>query len=145
VDDEGNTQEKVVRVAGEPGMPNRPQKGVDPDTCARNTAGSPMLCGVWRDPDFDPDQRAFYYARVLEEPVCRYSTLWCQSVFGLNPLRPKQCNDRLEELRTSSVARDRLLFEYGAACCSNQTTATIVQPAIQERAWSSPIWYTPAS
>ena len=30
-------------------------------------------------------------------------------------------------------------------CCSNQTTDTFVQPVIQERAWTSPIWYEPAT
>jgi hypothetical protein len=30
-------------------------------------------------------------------------------------------------------------------CCSNQTTDTFLQPVIQERAWTSPIWYEPAS
>jgi hypothetical protein len=33
--------------------------------------------------------------------------------------------------------------ERGASCCSNQTTFPFVQPVIQERAWTSPIWYSP--
>jgi len=34
-----------------------------------NTIGDPELLGVWKDPDFDPKVRAFYYLRVLEIPT----------------------------------------------------------------------------
>jgi hypothetical protein len=39
-----------------------------------NTIGAPVLMGHWRDPDFDPAQRAFYYVRVLEMPTPRWTT-----------------------------------------------------------------------
>ena len=72
-----------------------------------NTIGSAELSTVWVDPDFDPDERAFYYVRVLEIPTPRFST-YDAVALGLDP---EQATDR-------------------------PTT-------IQERAFSSPIWYTP--
>lgn len=137
----GELHESVVTVAGERGRPNLPQAGVTPD-CSLRGGGAESLCAVWEDKQFKPDERAFYYARVIEKPVCRYSTLWCQNAFGLNPLRPQQCRDDLQKLQQGNEI-DQLKAQYAASCCSNQTTAPIVQPAIQERAWSSPIWYTP--
>jgi hypothetical protein len=71
----------------------------------RNTIGDPALGAVWRDPDFDPDRPAFYYARVLEIPTPRWST-YDAVRYGLD-LPPE------------------------------------VPRAIQERAYTSPIWYTP--
>jgi hypothetical protein len=70
-----------------------------------NTIGDPELITVWKDPDFDPAQRAFYYARVLEIPTPRW-TAYDAKRFGTQPLPG--------------------------------TTLTL-----QERAYTSPIWYTP--
>ena len=39
-----------------------------------NTIGAPVLAAHWRDPDFDPSERAFYYVRVLEIPTPRWTT-----------------------------------------------------------------------
>ena len=71
LDADGATHEKVIEVAGDPNN----GADVDPDTCAPRGKGFVSLCGVWRDPEFKLEQRAFYYARVLENPTCRWSTL----------------------------------------------------------------------
>jgi len=39
-----------------------------------NTIGQPELSTVWTDPDFNPEHKAFYYARILEIPTPRWST-----------------------------------------------------------------------
>lgn len=70
-----------------------------------NTVGSPELIGVWTDPDFDPDRRAAYYARVLEIPTPRW-TAYEAKRYGL---------DLPDEIPMTH----------------------------QERAYTSPIWYTP--
>ncbi|AXS38790.1 DUF3604 domain-containing protein [Breoghania sp. L-A4] len=146
VDEDGETHEEVHRVAGIAGDPNNPQNSVDLNTCEPTSdAGSAQLCAVWRDTSFDPGEKAFYYARVLERPVCRYSTKWCMANIGVNPLEPEQCQADLQNMSQSTDPDVRAKASWGASCCMNQTTATYVQPVIQERAWTSPIWYTPAS
>ncbi len=142
VDFEGNAREQVIAVVGDSGDADRPELGIDPGTCETKPGGYEQLCTVWQDLDFDPTQRAFYYARVLEKPVCRYSTHWCRERIGVDPLLPTEaCQAQLDALAET----DPTLAAQGAACCSNQTTPTFVQPVIQERAWTSPIWYEPNS
>ncbi len=142
--DKGIAHERVYTVAGDPGSPLNPQAAIDPVTCkARPDLGRERLCAVWQDPYFDPKEHAFYYVRVLEQPVCRYSTLWCRTWIGVDPLDTDRCNKQLAALQNGKPA-EKIKAEQGAMCCSNQTTDTFVQPVIQERAWTSPIWYEPA-
>jgi len=70
-----------------------------------NTIGASELGAVWKDPDFDPKQRAFYYARVLEIPT-----------------PPWYVYDA---------------FRYGVEIPEGAPTSH------QERAYTTPIWYTP--
>lgn len=73
----------------------------------RNSIGATELQAVWEDTSFDPASPAIYYARVLEIPTPRWSTML-------------------------AVARNLPLL-------------TTTDPTIQERAWTSPVWYHPTS
>ena len=58
---------------------------VDLATCSTDEGqGAAELEALWEDPDFDPDQRAFYYVRVLQNPTCRWST-WDAIRAGVQP------------------------------------------------------------
>jgi hypothetical protein len=115
VDASGKTHEKIFDVAWS--QPNRRKPGADgklPDVgntvdvakaTWTNTIGAPELGAVWTDPEFDPAQRAFYYARVIEIPTPRWT------------------------------AYDAAFFKV--------KMAPEVPMVTRERAWSSPIWYTP--
>ncbi|MCB9681307.1 MAG: DUF3604 domain-containing protein [Alphaproteobacteria bacterium] len=89
---------------------------VDTATCAVDARGAGDLCGVWVDDDFDPTVPAFWYARAVEDPSCRWTTMQCAAAGITCPTDD----------------------DAWKGCCDSR-----VEPVIQERAWSSPIWYTP--
>jgi hypothetical protein len=108
-------REQVVGVAGDPNN----GAGVDTRSCETSGSGFDTLCGVWRDPDFDAGEHAYYYARVVENPTCRWSQRICNAR-GVKCNEPDTVGEGLE------------------GCC-----AADHQPVIQERAWTSPIWFRP--
>jgi hypothetical protein len=115
LDSRGEPQEKVYEVVW--GDADKRQPGADgklppvgstvnlDEANWTNTIGDPELIAVWRDPSFDAEQRAFYYARVIEIPTPRW-TAYDARRFGVKP----------------------------------PPGATMT---LQERAYTSPIWYTP--
>jgi len=113
LDRKGKTHEKVYDVAWSAGREmgadgKLPPVGNTVDVASANwtnTIGASELGTVWTDPDFDPEQSAFYYARVLEIPTPRW------------------------------VVYDA--FRYGIGIPEGAETTH------QERAYTSPIWYTP--
>jgi hypothetical protein len=114
--EDGEPRERVYDIACSDGLTPDPETRRCPDngavvdltSCATSAdVGAAQLSTTWVDTDFRPDQPAFYYLRVLENPSCRWST-W-------------------DAVRSGVPPREGL-------------------PAtIQERAWSSPIWYHPSS
>ena len=111
---DGEARERVIDVACGDGLAVDPATGRCPDNgagvdltdCSTTPGkGNAELVTVWQDPDFDPNQRAFYYVRVLENPSCRWSTY--------------------DAIRAGVTPRPDM------------------QAVIQDRAWSSPIWFMP--
>jgi hypothetical protein len=87
VGDDGQLQYRVYDVAGDA------QTGADydPTGCGAQTAGFDHLCSVWVDPEFEPQRPAFYYARTLAVPVCRWSALECARLPAAD--QPEGCRD----------------------------------------------------
>jgi len=115
VDKAGKTQEKVYDVVWsgdrKPGSDGKlPLVGSTVDAANAtytNSIGATELIKVWKDPEFDPALRAFYYVRVIEIPTPRW-TAYDAKYFGVT--MPKE-----------------------------------VPMTTTERAYTSPIWYTPGS
>ncbi len=110
---DGEVHERIYNVALSDDRIPRPD-GSAPDSDASvnlktgeydRSKGAVELAARWRDPNFSVDDHAFYYARALEIPTARWSTL--------------------EAIR------------------SGLPMPGDVPQVVRERAWSSPIWYTP--
>ncbi|MCY3819832.1 MAG: DUF3604 domain-containing protein [Gammaproteobacteria bacterium] len=108
--DDGVRQERVYDVACSDGLEPNPDNHRCPDngasvdlaTCDFDfDKGDVELKAMWEDPDFDPDERAFYYVRALENPTCRWST-WDANRLGL-PLRAEKEPTLQERAWTSPI------------------------------------------
>jgi hypothetical protein len=128
LDAAGALHERVVDVGGDAGN----GADVDPATCAPRGTGAAELCAIWEDPDFAADERAVYYARVLENPTCRWTTFVCKAA-GVDPLAA--------DCAAQAAAADPAF----ADCCLTSADDPFYAPVTQERAWSSPVWYRPES
>ena len=110
VDEAGQTHEDVIDVACakgaavDPETKRCPDNGarVDISSCAINPdTGAAQLSALWSDPEFDPQTRAFYYARVIENPTCRWST-WDAIRAGVEP-RPDLAKTLQERAWSSPI------------------------------------------
>jgi Protein of unknown function (DUF3604) len=134
VDQAGATREQVFDIAGTATN----GASVDTNNCARIGRGLTQSCSVWRDPHFDAAQDAFYYVRVLENPSCRWSTLQCQAA-GVNPFAAN-CASAAQQATARAHDSGATGDVYGN-CCIDPQNEPFYTPTLQERAWSSPIWY----
>ena len=133
LDTEGVTHEEVFSVAGSTDN----TAGVDTESCLPTGTGHKNLCTVWRDPQYNSNESAFYYARVLENPSCRWSTLQCQAA-GVNPFA-ENCAEQAEH-QTAKLQEKGAIGDVFGRCCLDPATEPFYSPTIQERAWTSPIW-----
>jgi len=132
LDAEGQPQEQVIDVAGEV----NPDGGVD-GACNPLGTGAARLCAVWQDPAHDPGQPAFYYARLLEDPTCRWSTLQCQAA-GVDPFAD-DCVEQAE-VATAAAVESGARGDVWGKCCLAEEEEPFYSPLVRERAWTSPIW-----
>ena len=86
-DAEGNVHQRVFDVAGSVDS----EADVDLATCEPRGPGADALCSVWSDPEFDAGAAAVYYARVVENPSCRWHHRECLGLSGDD--RPASCDD----------------------------------------------------
>ncbi len=114
IDADGKAKERIYDIAvsdgrkiGADGRARKPVGNTVDISKANftNTIGAPVLAAHWRDPEFDPNARAFYYVRVLEIPTPRWTT-YDAVRFGV-------------KLPTS------------------------VPATVQDRAYTSAVWYSP--
>lgn len=118
VNESGQANELISVIAGA----SNNSSSVDLETCEETKGnGRDVYCAVITDNDFDNLRPAYYYARSLENPSCRWSQRLCVQSQDLYT-----CNG--DQLETGEPAF--------AHCCDSAAVKII-----QERAWSSPVWY----
>ena len=113
LNDDGETEERIYDVACSDGraiVNRRCERPVGStvnleEASYTNSIGDPLFMAYWKDPDFDPGQRAFYYVRVLEIP------------------------------KPSWLAHDAKYYDLDMP--------DEVPMTVQDRVYTSPIWYTP--
>ena len=115
MDGKGKTHEKVYDIVWSEAEKRKPGSNgklpavgntVDVKNATwTNSIGDPELISAWKDPSFDPKQKAFYYARVLEIPTPHWTAYDARRYNVDLPKEAPRVN--------------------------------------QERAYTSPIWYTP--
>jgi hypothetical protein len=110
IDAQGETHEEVMDIACAGGAAVNPETNRCPDngarvdisTCSINPeTGAAQLSAMWSDQNFDPTARAFYYARVIENPTCRWST-WDAVRAGVPP-RPDLAKTLQERAWSSPI------------------------------------------
>jgi hypothetical protein len=94
----GLPEERIVDVAGDPDN----GASVDESSCEPIGRGDAQLCVVWQDPEFDPSSPAFYYARVVENPSCRWSAWDCLRLESGE--QPTACTDPAQARTTQEMA-----------------------------------------
>jgi hypothetical protein len=134
VDGTGARHTHVTDIAGKT---DGPEPAAD---CSITRTGRPeQLCSAWTDPDFDPKSDAVYYARILEQPSCRWNTHECVA-------KGVTCSALDPATGAFPTASG---FDGFEGCCDITTDAggTFHGKSrfdlIRERAWTSPVWYEP--
>ncbi len=131
VDASGAPHAKVFAVTGGSAGP-APGR----DCVVDRTSQPEQLCGTWTDPEFDPAYGALYYARVLENPTCRWSTWMCVK-------QGVQCS----QLDPATGALPGAMAGYEGCCAISESNGTYSAQnrfdVIEERGWTSPVWYQP--
>jgi hypothetical protein len=134
VNENGVAETRIFDVAG---TADGPPPGAD---CAIPIAGRPeQLCATWTDPEFSAASDAYYYVRVLEQASCRWNTLQCVE-------RAVDCGQLDAASGTFSADSPASIWAGWEGCCDiegepGSFAGTPRFDVIQERAWTSPIWY----